>query len=383
MINFDYKIHNINELDTPVLVVYPERVRSNIEAAIGMVGDVRRLRPHIKTHKSLVVVQMMLAAGITQFKCATIAEAEMLGMAGAKDVLLAYQPIGPKLQRFIQIIRKFPDTKYACLIDNFAAAQAQSDAFSHLNIPVFIDLNIGQNRTGIAADETAVALYEACAHLNGIHIVGLHGYDGHLRNPDLAVRKAECDVAFAKLKFVEAEILRGHPDKIGRGGFLENKEKNAELIIVSGGSPSFSIHAKRGNVQCSPGTFIYWDKGYTDICPEQPFKPAALLVTRVISLPDTTKLCLDLGHKSVAAESDISKRVFFLNAPELIPLSQSEEHLVVEAGFGHSYKVGDVLYGLPFHICPTVALFERVVTVENGIANGEWPTIARDRRITC
>jgi D-threonine aldolase len=378
MTDFDYKIHNINELDTPVLVVYPERVQSNIETAIGMVGDAKRLRPHIKTHKSLVVAQMMLAAGITQFKCATIAEAEMLGMAGAKDVLLAYQPIGPKLQRFVQVIKKFPNTQYACLIDNFAAAQAQSDAFSNLNIPVFIDLNIGQNRTGIAADETAVALYEACAHLNGIHIVGLHGYDGHLRNPDLAIRKVECDVAFAKLKFVEAEILRGAND--------------LKLIIVSGGSPSFSIHAKRENVQCSPGTFIYWDKGYTDICPEQPFKPAALLVTRVISLPDATKLCLDLGHKSVAAESDITKRVFFLNAPELIPLSQSEEHLVletgeehlvVEAGAGHGYKVGDVLYGLPFHICPTVALFERVVTVEKGIANGEWRTIARDRRITC
>lgn len=371
MTDFDYKIGNIDQLDTPVLVVYPERVKHNIATAILMVGDAKRLRPHIKTHKSADVAKLMLEAGITQFKCATIAEAEMLGLAGAKDVLLAYQLIGPKLQRFINVVKKFPNTQYACLIDNIAAAQAQSDAFSaqNLDVPVFIDLNIGQNRTGIAADETAVALYEACSKLKGIHIVGLHGYDGHLRNPDLTIRTVECDVAFAKLKFVEAEILRGGNDR--------------NLIIVSGGSPSFSIHSKRGNVQCSPGTFIYWDKGYGDICAEQPFKHAALLVTRVISLPDATKLCLDLGHKSVAAESDISKRVFFLNAPELIPLSQSEEHLVVEAGAGHTYEVGDVLYGLPFHICPTVALFERVITIENGKISGEWCTIARDRKITC
>jgi D-threonine aldolase len=375
----NYKIENIAELDTPVLVVYPDRVKDNIEAAINMVGDASRLRPHVKTHKSAVVAQMMVDAGITHYKCATIAEAEMLGMVEAHDVLLAYQPIGPKLQRFINVIKKFPNTKYACLIDDMLAAQEQSDAFSAQNlvVPVFIDLNIGQNRTGIAADATAVALYTACQNLNGIHIVGLHGYDGHLRNPDLAIRKAECDVAFAKLKFVETEILMAHPDSFGRG------YATANLIIVSGGSPSFSIHAKRENVQCSPGTFIYWDKGYSDICPEQPFKPAALLVTRVISLPDSTKLCLDLGHKSVAAESDITKRVFFLNAPELIPLSQSEEHLVVEAGVGHAYQVGDVLYGLPFHICPTVALFERVVTIENEKATNEWRTIARDRKITC
>ncbi len=369
--DFDYKIQNIDQLDSPALVVYPERVQYNIEAAIGMVGDIQRLRPHIKTHKSEVVAKMMMEAGITLFKCATIAEAEMLGRVGARDVLLAYQPIGPKIQRFIHVIKTYSDTKYACLIDNIAAAQAQSDAFAaqNLNISVFMDVNIGQNRTGIAPDETAVALFFACEKMNGIHVIGLHGYDGHLRSADLAIRKAECDVAFDKLKFLEAEIERG--------GFTK------QLLIVSGGSPSFSIHAKRENVQCSPGTFIYWDKGYSDLCPEQSFKTAALLVTRVISLPDATKLCLDLGHKSVAAENDISKRVYFLNAPELIPLSQSEEHLVVEAGTGHTYKVGDVLYGLPFHICPTVALFERVVTVENGIANGEWRTIARDRRITC
>jgi D-threonine aldolase len=375
---FDYKIQNIDALDTPVLVVYPDRVQYNIDAAIGMVGDVGRLRPHIKTHKSAVVAKMMMDAGISQFKCATIAEAEMLGIADAKDVLLAYQPVGPKLQRFINVIKKFPNTKYACLVDNIAAAQAQSDAFAaqNLNVPVFIDLNIGQNRTGIAPNETALALFSACKKMKGIHIVGLHGYDGHLRSPDLAIRKAECDAAFDKLKALEAQILMVHPEIVGRGG------NEAELDIVSGGSPSFSIHAKRETVQCSPGTFIYWDKGYSDLCPEQPFKPAALLVTRVISLPDATKLCLDLGHKSVAAENDISKRVYFLNAPELIPLSQSEEHLVVEVGVGHTYKVGDVLYGLPFHICPTVALFERVVTIENGKTSGEWLTIARDRRIT-
>ena len=370
--DFDYKIQNISDLDTPVLVVYPERVQHNIDTAIRMVGDVRRLRPHIKTHKSAVVAKMMMDAAITQFKCATIAEAEMLGIAGAKDVLLAYQPNGPKIQRFINVIKQYPNTKYACLIDNIAAAQAKSDCFAaeSLDVPVFIDLNIGQNRTGIAADETAVTLFFACEKMQGIHIVGLHGYDGHIRNPDLAIRKSECDAAFDKLWAVKTQI--------------ESKRSKGmkELIVVSGGSPSFSIHAKRETVQCSPGTFIYWDKGYGDLCAEQPFKHAALLVTRVISLPDATKLCLDLGHKSVAAENDITKRVYFLNAPELIPLSQSEEHLVVEAGFGHHYKVGDVLYGLPFHICPTVALFERVVTIENGKANGEWLTIARDRKIT-
>ncbi len=109
---------------------------------------------------------------------------------------------------------------------------------------------------------------------------------------------------------------------------------------------------------------------------------ALVVLRRVISLPDETKICLDLGHKSIAAENEIGKAVYFLNAPELVMMGQSEEHLVVEAGKGHKYKVGDVLYGLPYHICPTVALYERAITIENNKTSGEWKNIARDRKIT-
>ena len=99
-------------------------------------------------------------------------------------------------------------------------------------------------------------------------------------------------------------------------------------------------------------------------------------------MPSKTTLCLDLGHKSIAAENEITKRVHFLNAPELKAVSQSEEHLVVDAGENHHYKVGDILYGLPIHICPTVALYERALIVENNFAKNEWKIIARDRKIT-
>src|SRR5687767_5562951 len=96
-----YTINDTTTMDSPALVIYPERVKANIQLAISMVGDVARLRPHIKTNKSSGAITLMVAAGISKFKCATIAEAELLGQCGASDVLLAYQPSGPKLQRFI------------------------------------------------------------------------------------------------------------------------------------------------------------------------------------------------------------------------------------------------------------------------------------------
>lgn len=368
MSNEWYTISNVDELDTPALVVFPDRVRQNIKGVKSLIADVDRLRPHVKTHKSKEVCKMLMEEGIRKFKCATIAEAEMLGMVRAQDVLLAYQPTGPKLARFLQLIKKYPMTTYSCLYDNAGSAQEISIAFANqgLRINAYMDVNNGNNRTGMIPGPEAVALYEQVATMKGIVPVGFHVYDGQHRQPDIAERTKACDAAFQALEDLKKDVQQlGFP----------------EPIVVAGGSPTFPVHARRKDVICCPGTFVYWDKGYSEICKEQPVAPAALVISRVISLPDSTKICTDLGHKSIASENILTNRVHFLNAPELKPVSQSEEHLVLEAGEGHGYKVGDVLYGLPFHICPTVALYERVNTVQEGKVNGEWKVIARDRKI--
>ena len=363
-----YLIDDIEKLDSPALVIFPERVKANIQTAISMVSHVDQLRPHVKTNKSAEATRLMLEAGITKFKCATIAEAEMLGSIGAPDVVLAYQPLGPKLRRFIELIKKFPATKYSCLTDNLSAAKEQANEFSakKIEVSVYVDLNIGMNRTGIMPDE-AIELCKFCSITKAIKFAGLHAYDGHIRNADINIRAEECNEAFTQVAKLKEELL-----KIGIS--VPN--------IIVGGSPTFPIHAKRKNVECSPGTFIYWDRGYLNQCPEQNFLPAAILVTRIISLPSPTRVCTDLGHKSVAAENEISKRIFFLNTSDLVPVSQSEEHFVCETEKGHHHNTGDILYGLPYHICPTVALYERAYTVENGKITGEWKNIARDRRIS-
>ncbi|GAB3547696.1 D-TA family PLP-dependent enzyme [Spirosoma fluminis] len=362
-----YQISNIDQIDSPALIVYTERVKQNINHLLTYVNDVDRLRPHVKTHKSPEATKLLLQAGIYKFKCATIAEAEMLAQCGAPDVLLAYQPVGAKIGRFIDLIRHYAATTFACLVDNVVTARqlAGQAVVAGVAIPVYIDLNVGMNRTGTTPDASVLALYDELAQLEGLRPMGLHAYDGHIRNTDLAARTVECNTAFEAVSQLRDQLrIRGY-----------------DPIVIAGGSPTFPIHAQRPDVECSPGTFIYWDNGYQTALPEQPFRPAALVVGRVISRPDATKLCIDIGHKSIAAESDLSRRITFLNAPELRPIGQSEEHLVVEAGEGHTYQIGDVLYGLPHHICPTCALYERAYTAEQGNVSGEWRTVARDRVI--
>src|SRR6266480_1619336 len=106
-------VENVDEVPSPALLIYPERVAENVRRMLATLkGDVGRLRPHIKTHKLPELIALQLQQGITRFKCATIAEAEMLARAGAPDVLLGYQPVGPNVGRLAELIRKFPKTAF-------------------------------------------------------------------------------------------------------------------------------------------------------------------------------------------------------------------------------------------------------------------------------
>jgi D-threonine aldolase len=361
-----FEVDNINEYDSPALLIYSGRVKENIRLLTDKI-NVQFLRPHVKTNKIAEVCSMMMDADIKKFKAATIAEAEMLAMIKAPDILLAYPVNGPKIKRLISLIKKYPGSGFSCLVDQFEVAQNISGLFTNakLQASVYIDLNVGMNRTGIMPEE-AVNLYSRMVSLPSINITGLHAYDGHLKVRDLETRTENCVQAFAPVLKLKQEIekIAGHP-----------------MTLIAGGSPTCFIHAAAGDRECSPGTFVFWDKGNKEQIPEQPFEWAALLICRVISIPTSDKICVDLGHKSVAAENPLP-RVYFLNAEEGIPIAQSEEHLVIEVPDSCKYKTGDVLYGVPWHICPSVALYEKAYVVENNRISGSWKVIARDREIS-
>ncbi|GAA0524088.1 D-TA family PLP-dependent enzyme [Chitinophaga japonensis] len=363
-----YTIHNVDLIDSPALLVYPDRVRDNIQLLKSRIDDVHRLRPHVKTAKIAEVVQLMQEAGIQKFKCATIAEAEMLGQVNAADVLLAYQPVGPKITRLAALVEAYPQTAFSCLVDNeqAAAAIAAHFAVQQRPLPIWLDLNIGQNRTGIMPGPAALDLYAALHDMRGITPAGLHAYDGHLHDEDLEERTRKSNAAFEAVTAL--------------AGAIADKGLPAPRIIA-GGTPTFPVHARRKGIECSPGTFVFWDWGYQQHLPDQTFHHAALVLARVISQPGPGLLCLDLGHKSVAAENPLPRRVHFLNAPDAEPVSQSEEHLVLRVKDTADFPVGTVLYGVPYHICPTVALYDKAYTITGNTCTGEWNVIARKRNI--
>lgn len=364
-----YKPKNEAELDSPSLLIYKERVESNIQKMIAIAGSVERLMTHVKTNKMPEIVKLMLKAGITKFKCATIAEAEMTAMAGAKYILISHQLVGPKIKRLIQLRQKFPDVFFASLIDCSESADVHNEVFmkESLIADVFLDVNNGMDRSGHQLDENILPLYKKLNSLSNLKLHGLHVYDGHLRATDFEERKNQIDAGFVDVKHFLEAIENAH--------FPKPK-------VVAGGTPAFTSHALRDETFCSPGTCVLWDWGYGDKLPEQQFEYAALVLTRVISKPKEGIITIDLGHKAIAAENPIDKRVRFLNLTDYELLGQSEEHGVLAVKNWNSIKVGDVFYGVPYHVCPTVNLYDEAYIVENERVVEIWQVLGRKRKIS-
>jgi len=363
-----FTIANVDEIPTPSLAVWPDRIEENIRRMVALVGgNAPRLRPHMKTHKMPEVIRLQLAQGITKFKCATIAEAEMTADAGASEVLLAYPPVGPNIKRFIALQRKFPATRFATVADCEADARRLSEAAQahDVALEVYVDIDCGMHRTGIAPEQ-ATAFYRLLATLPGLKAAGLHAYDGHIHDQDTTARAQAVEDAFGPVERLRDELA-------ARGYATPN--------FIASGTPTFPQHARRGSYECSPGTCVLWDWGYGSKYADLDFLHAALVLTRVISKPGPHRLTVDLGHKAIAAENP-HPRVIFLNLPEAKAVTHSEEHLVLETPHADNFAIGDVLYGVPWHICPTVALHSYANVVRDTRVTEQWRVTGRERILT-
>ena len=162
---FDFTIRDTSQIISPGLVVFPEVVKLNLAEMIRTAGDVTRLRPHCKTHKMIEVTEIQMQLGITRHKCATFAEAEMLAAAGVTDILLAYNLVGPNIQRAVQFRSTYPDVTLIVTADHPAPVQQLSTAMTAANctIDVLLDIDSGQHRTGITTGDAAIKLYQQIA----------------------------------------------------------------------------------------------------------------------------------------------------------------------------------------------------------------------------
>lgn len=361
-----YKIENADEIITPALIYYEEAIKENIAEAIRLAGGADKLWPHVKSHKSPEMIRLQESMGIDRFKCATIAEAEMTARCHAKDVLLAYPLVGPNIGRFVRLVKAYPDTAFWAIGDDEGQISKLSEALTEAGetARLLLDLNSGMDRTGVLP-EVAVSLYEKCRKMPGIAIKGIHCYDGN-HAETLKARKNAAEAVIGMIRHIREKLA---------------KQGMECPVIVAGGSPTFYHYSGEEGFYLSPGTVFLMDAGYGKLLTDVDFKPAAALLTRVVSHPAPGLFTVDLGYKSISSDTKEPRGVF-LGGEGYILCGHSEEHWVLRAPDGETVPpIGTVMYVLPSHICPANALYPYAYVVKNGLATDKWHITARVRRL--
>lgn len=364
-----YLIRDTSNIPTPALVVYLETVKKNIERVVALAdGDVSQVRPHVKTHKTRQLVEMQREAGITKYKCATLREAKMLAQAGITDILIAYQMVGPNIDRLVELKRAFPAPDFKVIVDHPDAVEGLSSAMAAngMEVQTMLDLDVGLGRTGVPVGDAAVALYAQIDRAEGLCPWGLHVYDGHIHDKDIEDRRKACAQSLA--------LMEEMKDRLAAKGL-------DVPLVVMGGTPTYPIYVKTPGVEASPGTFIFHDYGYSTLFPDLGFTYAALLLSRVVSITSPEQITIDLGYKAIAADQPgVRGLVLNIDSAELGP--HNEEHWRVKVPKGTEVKFGQDVYVCPRHICPSVALHEFYYIIdEAGDCTDTWEVTARNRAI--
>jgi D-serine deaminase-like pyridoxal phosphate-dependent protein len=357
---------------SPSLVIFRDRLLANLDSMLVMAGHPSRLRPHCKTHKMEQIIRMWVEQGVTKHKAATIAECEMLAAAGATDVLLAYNPVGPNINRVTALAAKFPACRFSATFDHDKPLQMLSAAAAKANVTigVMLDVNVGMNRTGVCPDDpAAVTLYVLASKLPGLRAAGFHVYDGHLKQSSLSERKAAVAAAWTGVQELRSKCEAAHA---------------SVPALACGGTPTFPCYAEMDDpaIELCPGTSVLYDSGYAAGFPDLPFEAAAAVVTRVVSRPAADRMTLDIGNKAVAADPPKGMRVFFPDLPDAVQEIHNEEHMGLLTPHAGKYQPGDVLLAIPTHICPTSALYNNVAIIEKGQVREYWDVTSRNRKIT-
>jgi D-serine deaminase-like pyridoxal phosphate-dependent protein len=365
-----FRVAEAERVLTPVLLIDRDRVQHNIATTLHLLGgDTNRWRPHVKTAKLGYIMRMLVDAGVQQFKCATSLELSVACQAGAQDVLVAYPLIGANAARVRQIVEQHRSVAISVLVEN----ESQVAQWRGTSVSLFVDVNPGMNRTGVPEDHADDILRLSQSIVSSrLRFRGLHYYDGHLSKYGIAERCKQAHLGYGRLMHI-VDTLATHAIEVTE--------------VITAGTPAFpcSLSFTRfSNTsfvhRVSPGTVVYCDTtSLTQLPPEYGYLPAAVIMTRVVSHPAPGMITCDAGHKTVSADAGVPTCVV-LGHPALEPLAPSEEHLPMRVADGTLVPaIGELLFLVPRHVCPTVNNFDDAVIVSGGNLIKVEPVSARGR----
>ncbi len=362
-----------HKLDTPALVLDRDALASNIaKMAAFAEGHGIGLRPHIKSHKSVRIAQMQIAAGALGVSCATLGEAQAMVEAGIPGVLVTSPVVGTnKLRRLVALADKAGPRQLMVVVDdprNVAELALHAARLAH-PLDVIIDYHAGYHRTGVVDEDAALALAGAIAETGMLTLRGLQAYGGHIQH---IVARSQRDDATAQLR----EALSSLVDKLESAGM--------PIEIVTGvGTGTHEADASAGVfTEMQPGSYVFMDVEYNPVLASgergSPFDTSLFVQSTVVSTNAPEWVTLDAGTKSFATDSVAPVVARGVEGPSRYAFF-GDEHGKLIVDPAHRPALGAHIEFVTPHCDPTVNLYDRYHVVQGDTLVDIWPIEARGR----
>lgn len=357
-------------LNTPALVIDRDALDRNIAAMAAFARQHGlKLRPHAKTHKSVDIARLQMAAGALGVCCAKLGEAEALGGHGINAILITSPVVTPQaIRRLVALHERIGDLMVVADNPDNVAALVEATRDASRPLPIIVDIDPGIRRTGVASPEAAVSLARAIAAASSLRFAGVQYYCGAQQHIErYEDRRSAIEERTAYLMSVI--------DQLKSAGL-------APEIISGGGTGTHGIDARLGVfTELQVGSYVFMDRQYQDCdlrgSGDQPFESALFVDTHVISANSPGMATLDAGFKALSTDGG-SPKVAVGGPENSVFVFMGDEHgaLIV---MDHAFKIGDAVSLAPPHCDPTVNLYDAYHIVRDGTLIDIWPVTARGR----
>jgi D-serine deaminase-like pyridoxal phosphate-dependent protein len=341
----------IDELDTPSVLVDLDVLESNIKRMADYCHQHHlQLRPHAKTHKSVVVAKMQLAAGACGLTVAKPDEADMMAAAGIEDILVAYPIVTAR--KAARIAKLAERAKMRVALDSIEAIECLSRAAAAqgVDIGVLVEVDIGFARCGVGRPEDSIALARAADRMRGVRFDGLMFYPGHIKSPASEQAPLIEEVNRRLIPHYEAFTAAGIP-----------------VSIVSGGSTPTAVqsHHFKGVTEIRPGMYAFLDRNMLTIGVGTREQCAITVLVTIVSNVARSRVIMDGGSKTFSYDplsvGDHRGYGLVLGQPHAEVIGFSEEHGHLDTSrCARAPRVGERLRIIPNHVCATINMHDRV-----------------------
>ena len=356
---------HLSAIDTPALILDLDAFERNLQRmAAALRGSNVRLRAHAKSHKCPEIALRQVALGAVGICCQKVSEAAVFVEAGIQDVLVTNEVMGDaKLRHLVALART---ARMGVLVDHpqqvqALAAAAQAHA---VTLDVYVEVNVGANRCGVAPGEEAMQLAQQIVASPPLRFAGLQCYHGpaqHLRAPQ---DRAAAIGSAAQAARMTRQVIEACGIAVER--------------VTGAGTGSF-VHERDSGVfnEIQAGSYVFMDRDYGDNRLGEgdiAFEHALFVRTSVMSRASATHAVVDAGLKASSVDSGLPT---VWQRPDLRYVKAADEHGVLTTADAAALSLGDQLMLVPGHCDPTVNLYDELICVRGERVEAIWPIAAR------